>query len=429
MRTKSQKPKSVAAVSKILLLIGFAFFINPVPFGLDILPDVIGCALIYFGLTQLAYFDGSVDEARKCFSYLLIVEAVHLIMMRSVFLTNISSNRMLAVTALAIVEGILYILIFKRLFDGISYLAMRNNFNETLSCCDGIAFMTYLAFFVRLAAMLIPELVAIFEMQLYLELDYDRQDALLSLVNAKPLLVVMLTCISLGISIAWFVSLSKLIRTLHKESATELDNRYSVEFTQKPEKVRIKKLRHGIFALNLSLFFIIDLAIDGKRIIPASLMFLCLFISAFLLKDVSDFKQTKRLAIPAFLLLLSTKIFKKLLVPNGAIIIYETDIKIVLFALLLAILTFTCTLLCIRGFLQDIRKLSYNLSGKEIGTSLCYLFYSATTVFWAVGFVIPYLYSFIAAPRLICAGLFVWSVIKTLGIIYENELEHISLYN
>ena len=429
MKTQNKKPKSVAAVSKALLLSGFAFFINPVPFGLDILPDVFGCALIFFGLTQLAYFDGSIDEARKCFSYLFIVEAIHLIMMRSVFLTNISSNRMLAVTGFVIVEGILYILIFKRLFDGISYLAMRNNFNKTLASCEGIGFLTYLAFFVRLGAMLIPELIAIFEMRLYLELDHEKYDALLSLVNAKPLLVVMLSCISLGISIAWFVSLFKLLRTLHSESAEELDNRYSVEFTQKPEKVRLKRLRRGILALNFSLFFIIDFSIDGKRIIPASLMFLLFFASTFLFKDVSEFKQTKRYAIPAFLLMLGTEIFRRILVPNGAIIIYETDIKTVVGAFVLGIATLTCALLCIRGFLSDVRTLSRDLSGSEIDTTLPWIAYSATTVFWVAGFVIPYFYSFISAPRLICAGLFVWQVIKTLGIIYENECEHISLYN
>ncbi|MBO5767680.1 MAG: hypothetical protein J6R49_04045, partial [Clostridia bacterium] len=127
------KEKSISKRSRLLLLIGSAFFINPVPFGLDILPDVIGCLLIWWGLTQLSFFDGSVESARKYMLWLAAVEGLHLLMMRSVLLTDISSNRMLAVTVLAICEGILYILVFKNLFSGISYFAMRNDANGTLS--------------------------------------------------------------------------------------------------------------------------------------------------------------------------------------------------------------------------------------------------------------------------------------------------------
>jgi hypothetical protein len=59
---------------------------------------------------------------------------------------------MLAVTAFSIVEGIVYVIFFKKLFSGISYYAMRNNCNKTLERCDGTAFLSYLAFFIRLGA-------------------------------------------------------------------------------------------------------------------------------------------------------------------------------------------------------------------------------------------------------------------------------------
>ncbi|MBR6563319.1 MAG: hypothetical protein IKK70_05220 [Clostridia bacterium] len=428
MASRTKKQRSVSATSKALLLLGFAFFINPVPFGLDILPDVFGCIALYFGLTQLAYFDGSVEEARKCISYLFIVEFIHLLMMRSVFLTNISSNRMLAVTGFSIVQGILYVLIFKRLFDGISYLAMRNNFNKTLKCSDGITFLTMLAFFVRIAATLIPELIAILEMRLNITVDLEDYDTVFSIVSAKPLIVVMLSAISLGISIAWFVSLSRLLRTLHAESAEELDLRYSSEYTSRPEKVRIKKLRRAINLLLFALLFIIDVSVDEKRIIPASAMFFLFFIASFAFKDVSGFRQTKRLALPAFFLLLATEIFRGLLVPHGAIIIYETDIKIIIAAAFLALATMTACLLCVRGFLNDVRTLSTDLGGVEIPTTLPWLAYSAMTVFWSAGFVIPYFYPYISAPRLICAGIFIWQVMRLLGRIYDDEYERYSLY-
>ena len=145
------------------MLIGFAFFINPVPLGLDLIPDVFGCIFIYFGLTQLAFFDGAVEKARKCIFYLFVVEFFNLIFMRSVFLSDIGSNRLLAVTVFSILQGIVYVMAFRLLFSGISYFSMRNNCNQSLKKCDNTAFMTYLAFFVRIAATLIPELLALIE--------------------------------------------------------------------------------------------------------------------------------------------------------------------------------------------------------------------------------------------------------------------------
>ena len=77
-----RQDKSLSKKSKLLIIFGFLFFVNPVPAGLDILPDVFGCVLLFFGLTQLSYFDESVEEAKKSLLYLFGVEAIHLLLMR-----------------------------------------------------------------------------------------------------------------------------------------------------------------------------------------------------------------------------------------------------------------------------------------------------------------------------------------------------------
>lgn len=423
---KEKSAKSVSKKSKILLLIGFAFFINPVPFGLDILPDAFGCLLVWYGLTQLSYFDGSVEEARKSTLWLFVAELFHLLMMRSVFLTNISSNRMLAVTVLSIVQGILYVMIIKKLFGGISYFAMRNNCNKALALSDGAAFMSYLAFFIRIAATLIPELLAILELRLSIEVDFETYDAIASFVGMKPIIVVLLSAVALGVGVAWYVSLSKLISTLHSESGTELDIRYYSEFSSRPEKTRPKKLRFATYAVYFALFFIIDFSIDGSRIIPASFMFLLLFGSAFLFKEISGFNQTKKLAIPAFLLLLATELFTKFLNPYGAVVIYETELWTVCVGAALGILAAVACMLCVRGFLCDIRTLSENLGFGTPSTAVPWVAYCISAVCFAAGFAIPYFYSYFYLPRLIAAAVFVWQTVKVIGLVYEKELERCS---
>lgn len=423
------KAKSVSKRSRLLIILGFLFFINPVPAGLDFIPDVFGCVLLYFGLTQLAYFNSSVEEARKSLLYLFGIEAIHLLLMRSVFLTNIGSNRMLAVTAFSIVEGIVYVIFFKKLFSGISYYAMRNNCNETLERCDGTAFLSYLAFFIRLGASMLPEFISILELRLNLEVDFETYDAIEAFVSAKPIAIMLLSLISAGVSIAWFISIRKTFTLLDKESRESIDSAYETEYTSHPEKTRPKQLRSATFLIYFAIVFSLDITFDGTRILPASAMFLLLFASSFAFRGLSSFNGTKRLAIPAFLLLLTTEIFRAVFTSDGAIVIYATELWTVITGSALALITAGASLLAMRSFIGDIKKLSCDLGTGEIFTGLMWFFYCVATVLWAMGFAIPYFFPMISSFRLIFSGLFIWQTVKIVGGIYEKERYNYSLYH
>lgn len=429
MKNVTKNKKSVSKTSKLLILFGFAFFITPVPLGIDIFPDVFGCALIFFGLTQLAYFDSSVEEARKGMIYLFAIEAVHLLLMRPMFLTTVNSNRLLAVTFLAISQGIVYIIIFKKLFGGISYFTMRNNYEKSFAKCDGTAFLTYLSFFIRIAAMLIPELISILELRLNIEVDPQTYNSIASFVAIKPVIVLLLSAVSLGTSVAWYVSAVRLFKSIHSEAGDDLDKRYNNEYTSRPEKVRPRKMRIGSYALYFSLVFVLDISFDGIRFLPASAMFLLLFASGFLFKGLCGFRQTKKSALPAFLLLLSTEVFRALFVPYGAIVIYETELWIVAVSAILCFLTVPFCLLAVRSFLSDLKELSDNLGNKPISVFAPWVSYCITLILWSAGFVIPYFYSYISALKLISSSIFIWQTVKLIGAIKEESQERFLLYN
>lgn len=425
----SVKAKSVSKKSKLLIILGFLFFINPVPAGLDILPDVFGCVLLFFGLTQLAYFDSSVAEAKRMLIYLFGVEAVHLLLMKSVALTDISSNRLLGVTAFSIAEGIVYVIFFKKLFSGVSYFAMRNNCHKTLEKCDGTAFLSYLAFFIRIAATLLPELIALIELEFYHELDPDTYYAISALVAARPLIVIFLSLIAFGVAIPWFISIRNLFKAIDGEYGERLDTVYSEEYTSRPEKTRPQKLRAAAYTVYFASVFALDITFDGVRILPASAMFLFLFVSTFAFRGLSEFKRTKTLAIPAFLLLLTTEIYRAVFTPYGAIVIYATELWTVIVGAVLAIATAAASLLAIRGFIGDMKKLSSDLKTGELFTGPMWFFYCVITVLWAIGFAIPYLFPSVSSLKLIFSGLFIWQTVKTLGGICEKERYNHSLYH
>ena len=424
----NERKNSVSKISFWLVVIGFAFFINPVPFGLDIIPDVIGCVFIFFGLTQLAYFDGSVEDARKYALYLFFVEFLHLLLMRSMFLTEISMNRLLAVTGFSIVQGFIYLIFFKKLFSGISYFSMRNNCNKTLADSDGVAFLSYLAFFVRIGATLLPELISLVEWHLHSTVDLDKFDAISAFVDIKPVIVVLLSLITLVTSVIWFVSTVKLLKIFDNESGEMLDLRYEAEYTSRPEKVIPKKLKRGSYAVYVALFFALDIKFDGVRIIPACAMFLILFFAMLLFKGISEFKSVKRLAIPAFLFLLVSEIYRSVLTPNDAIIIYETDIKIVIIGSLLALFTLVVCLLCVRTFFIETRNMTVDLGIQQPLMTLAWVSYCVSMILWAIGFAIPYFYASIHTPKFIATVIFIWQTVKIFEQINEDQIRKTELY-
>ena len=431
---KSAKNKaSLSKRNKLLILFGFLFFINPLLRGFDILPDVFGCILIYFGLTQLAFFDGAVDNARKCFIYLAVVEAVHCLTMTSVLTAENSSNRMLAVTVLAIIDAILYVIIFRQLFSGINYYSMRNNCNKALQKCDGTAFLTYLAFFIRLAATLIPELLATIEIYLYAEdnvdISLEELDKIADIMTAKPLIEILFIFIAAVVGIAWYISLFGLIKAFFSEAGDKLDSEYTARYTSNPQKTRATRLKISVYTLYFALFFAIDFVMSGMRIVPASVMFLVLFIASFLFKGISDFKGTKIYSSIAFVLLLGAEIFRHLFLPTeNSFAVYQIELKFTAIGAVIALVTMTACLLAVRAFLKDLRTLSIDLSGKSVPTSIPWAVYCITAVLWTAGYAVPYLYSYVATLRLFASCIFIWQTVKVVTYIHETEQERVSLY-
>lgn len=430
---KNEKNRfSRSSLSRILLIIGFFFFINPLFRGLDILPDVIGCLLIYFGLTQSAYFDGAIEGARKGFLYLAIVETIRLLLMKSVFLTPISSNRLLSATAFAIAEGFLYVMIFKQLFAGINYYSMRNDCNTTLTKCDGTAFITYLAFFARLGASVIPELLALPEIYLYakegVDISLEKLDAIADLMVARPLIELFFLLLALGVAVPWFISMCGLLRSFFKEAGSNLDLRYHSEYTSKPAKTRIKRLKSCVYIFYLALFFALDLIFNQIRIIPASAMFFFFLIGALFINKLCDFKKTIRFSAIAFGALLGAEIFRIYALPYKSVVIYQTPLINVAAGCAVCLAVLPLCLIAVRHILADLRRLAYQTSGKEITTTGSWVSYCISTVLWSVGYCVPYLYASISTMRIIASGIFIWQTVKVLSFIVESEEEHISLY-
>jgi len=413
--------KSLAKRNKYLLIFGFLFFVNPVPLGLDFVPDLFGWVLIYFGLTQLAFFDGAIENAKKIALYSAVVEFFKLLLTKSIFLTEIGSNRMLGVFVFSFLEIILYIFFFKQLMGGISYFSMRNNCNKALAKSDGTAFLSYLAVSVRIAASLLPELLALVEQRKNITTDFKTLDLINDIMVAKPLLVLLLSLLAFITGVAWHISVCGLLNTLHNESGEILDTRYISEFTSKPQLTRPKKLKRAFFVLYIALFCLVDISVDKIPIAPPWATFLLMFAVSLAIKSICDFGSVKQLSVISFVLLLGADIFKRSFVPYGAVVIYETDLSIVSANAVISVVTATVCMLCIREFLLKLSFLSENLGGEKIDITLPWVAFCLSMIFWAVGYTVPYLYSAVAFWRFACTAFFIWKTASIITRINDEE--------
>ncbi len=419
---------SVARRSRFLLVLGFFFFINPIPLGFDILPDVFGCILIYFGLTQLAYFDGETEKARKYIGYLLVLEAVNLVLSNAFVGSSIGSNRMLAVSAVAIGQAILYILIFRALFGGISYFAMRNNLNKTLAKCDGCAFLSYLAFFVRIGATVIPELMYIIELEGENAETFEEIETIAGIMSAKPMVVILFSVLALVAGVAWFISIRGLTVLLFTEGKDVLDARYAAEFTSKPALVNIKRLRSFSFGIYFALAFATDIVFDNNQITPVWAMFLLIAGTSFLAKGIGGLKYSRFVAFLPAAGFFVCNWFRVKYVPYGAIAINETDLHIVYINCGLAIVAAVSAIVCIRLFLKELNGICRYLLGRNAENNGAYLWFCLTVALWTAGYVVPYYYGYISTLRLVFAAVFIYKTAKTVMQINEAYIERVALY-
>ncbi len=419
--------KSLAKRNKYLLIFGFLFFVNPVPLGLDFIPDVFGWVLIYFGLTQLAFFDGAIENSKKLALYSAVVEFFKLLLTKSIFLTEISSNRMLGVFVFSFLEIVLYIAFFRQLMGGISYFSMRNNCNKALAKSDGTAFMSYLAVSVKIVASLAPELLALVEQRKNITTDFKTLDLINDIMVAKPLLVLLLSLLAFITGVAWHISVCGLLNTLHGESGEILDSRYISEFTSKPQLTRPKKLRRISFWIYIALFCLVDVSVDKIPIAPPWATFLILFIVSFAFNSIFDFGSVKKLSIISFALFLGADIFKRTFVPYGAVVIYETDLKIVVANAGIAVITSIACMLCVRTLLLNLSRLSESLGGEKIDITLPWIAFCLSMIFWVVGYTVPYLYTSVAFWRFVCTAFFIWKTSSIITQINDEEEYRASL--
>lgn len=221
-----------------LVVAGFVLLFNPVIHVIDIIPDVIGFLLVAAGLTKMSFFIGRVEQARRLFLKLALVEAVKCCMILTVPYAA-GSDLVLLTFVFGLAEGLMFVPAMNWLAEGLSFAGLwyngtamyekkvirppfskifkkRKNRAERVRKVEWVTFVRdqIIFFYIfRICATLIPELT---ELQLYDHLGevtaFSR-----SLTYYKPFLYVALGIIVLILGVRCIRAMSAFFRALQKD--------------------------------------------------------------------------------------------------------------------------------------------------------------------------------------------------------------------
>ena len=122
-----ENSKKMRPMSFALVAIGLCFFFNPYFAVLDLLPDFIGCFLIWLGLSRVARINAAMQEAREGFLKLLAFCVGKDIVVIMAFGSSATGERPVALLLIAFVSALMTVWLgfgaFRALFDGFYGLA------------------------------------------------------------------------------------------------------------------------------------------------------------------------------------------------------------------------------------------------------------------------------------------------------------------
>lgn len=271
-----------------IIFLGFVFFFNPTIAVIDVLPDFIGCIIIWLGLSRLSLIHPNMQAARSGFLKLALIDVAKSLSLIVIFGMGNHSEQptllLVAAFAAAVVELLFLIPAFRSLFDGLFSMASRYDCIELygdrggrLSRTDLMYRMTVIFLIVREAVCLLPELTSLTTSS-FSDSRWDRIYEYIGVMRT-------VACLLVGVAgIAWLVSLALYYRRLRRQTEM-MQGLWTVyqEYYSSHPGIAVKR-RHGA---SLTLLFagallLTDFYLDFQNVLPDALAGLLLAAGALI---------------------------------------------------------------------------------------------------------------------------------------------------
>ncbi|MBE6550905.1 MAG: hypothetical protein E7665_02090 [Ruminococcaceae bacterium] len=273
---------------------GLVFLMNPCINIIDILPDFIGCIIIFRALLKLSLVDSRIETARKSIQIFGWVSAVKFALTFAMpFLHETpaqrDSNVLLATFIFAAAEGFLMLSFVNGFYGGLGYLANRYAGDRIISEASPSRIYMTLFFIIKNILVMVPEAFTIFHPDVVNEFEADHFSNLKQFTFMKN--VAVLTCFVI-MTVYFFYTIfyaKKFFSLCDSNRAFNEDvNALYLRDYHNDEKLWIKMRGKSILTLlKFSVFFLTDLYIDKINFIPTFIFFIfAVFIFVYLKKIV-----------------------------------------------------------------------------------------------------------------------------------------------
>lgn len=403
MKTTKEK-----TVSFGLLFAGFVFLANPYIDLFDFLPDCIGYLFIYLAISPLTRLNDSLAVASEKLFYLFLLSLGRFV----AFVLSVSSETTTILTLtfiFGIAEIVLALVFFADFFGGLEYLLQRHGSYTALSNMGSLKFLTTLFFIVKITLNVLPNLVAIAEVEARVSISASQ--ALLDIVDLKPYALALFFIVTLIFG-AWWLREARRHFSVIKTDAdflSKLMARHDRETAYENKKTVLKKLRRAFIFLSLGWFFLLDITISGISIFPDMAATLFIWAGIGLLKKTKE-EKTRLGPLAAAALGLQTAYaicFKFFAMPGAVLADFPLQNAIIL-AGVAACFASVSFIFVARGlhilavFLQGPGKAPL----KKTGTRLL-LLYAVYLMLTVAGAVLPVAYTALLFPRILTIGFFI----------------------
>lgn len=280
------------------LAVACIFFFNAFINIIDIIPDFIGYIIISSALVKFAYLNSDIEASSKLFRYMIFVDVSRYATLMWIFGVTFgeeqNSSILLATFVYAIIEVIMLVMAFGKLFNGLIDLGYVHENTSVLgskkpngrSYTEKIKASTILFIIVRAAFSVLPEL-SVLTVTEYIEGSFVMY--LYEYIGTMRGLSFVFVTIC---GIVWICKIFRYFKGVTKDSAfcNALVNRYNTEVV--PSEAIFVKRQMTVFAsmLVFAAAFMIDVRFDGVSIIPDTLAVVFIVIAIFAVKKLVNVK-------------------------------------------------------------------------------------------------------------------------------------------
>lgn len=266
-----------------MVFAGLAFFFNPNIALFDLLPDVLGALLIYAGLKKAAVGGAYFDDARKVSFYMIWLYVLKTVL--SFSLLRYPDNALPFTFLAGVLESIVLISFFSKLYDGFEYASMRSGDGKTATFVKDARAMSYIFVLGRSFLAFAPEILEF--MKQSEELDLSANAAYrMPIIRLKPYVLLFCVTIALVLGILYLVRTRSFFARVKRDTAmnTYLDELYHTAYQNDRPFFAGRAFGASLIWLCAAAVFAADFKMDGVDILPDVLGAACVFAAFLLLK-------------------------------------------------------------------------------------------------------------------------------------------------